>query len=295
MPLYEIINRTAVPAPWAEGEKIPWNEPGFSARMLKEHLSQAHDMASRRSPKIEAHVTWIHQFVLGERPARVLDLGCGPGLYTHRLAQLGHTCIGIDFSPASIAYAAANAADQAGGVRLPCVYRQEDIRRAEYGDGFDLVMLIFGEFNTFCLADAALILRKARAALAPGSCLLLEVHTEELVEQVGRQGSSWYSSRSGLFSDRPHLVLNEYFWDAEAKTATTRYYIIEASGPSVTRFAETLQAYRLEEYTRLLAEVGFPQVQVFPSLTGQEDPSQAGLMAIIASDGCRQSSLRKSE
>ena len=44
-----------------------------------------------------------------ERGARVLDLGCGPGLYTTRLAKLGHTCVGIDFSPASIAYAKAEA------------------------------------------------------------------------------------------------------------------------------------------------------------------------------------------
>lgn len=31
-------------------------------------------------------------------PTRILDLGCGPGLYTSRLARLGHCCVGIDFS-----------------------------------------------------------------------------------------------------------------------------------------------------------------------------------------------------
>lgn len=35
----------------------------------------------------------------------MLDLGCGPGLYSHRLATLGHRVHGIDFGPASIAYA----------------------------------------------------------------------------------------------------------------------------------------------------------------------------------------------
>jgi predicted TPR repeat methyltransferase len=43
--------------------------------------------------------------VLQSEPQRILDLGCGPGLYTQRLASLGHTCVGIDISPASIAYA----------------------------------------------------------------------------------------------------------------------------------------------------------------------------------------------
>ncbi len=32
---------------WNEGYKIPWNDPAFSERMLQEHLSQDHELASR--------------------------------------------------------------------------------------------------------------------------------------------------------------------------------------------------------------------------------------------------------
>ena len=28
-----------LPEPWDEGDNIPWNEPGFSRRMLREHLT----------------------------------------------------------------------------------------------------------------------------------------------------------------------------------------------------------------------------------------------------------------
>ncbi len=105
MELIELIRRPRTPEPWAEGEKIPWSDPGFSQRMLNEHLSQAHDAASRRFEIIDQQVEWIHHQVLKGKPGRVLDLGCGPGLYTSRLAKLGHACTGIDFSPASIAYA----------------------------------------------------------------------------------------------------------------------------------------------------------------------------------------------
>ena len=48
MNLKDIVHRNQNPDPWAEGDNIPWNDPGFSARMLAEHLSQAHDAASRR-------------------------------------------------------------------------------------------------------------------------------------------------------------------------------------------------------------------------------------------------------
>ena len=103
MNLLDMINRSSVPVPWAEGDNIPWHDPGFSRRMLKEHLSQDHDAASRRFEKIDRHVNWIHHKVLSGRPTKILDLGCGPGLYASRLAKMGHECIGIDYSPASIA------------------------------------------------------------------------------------------------------------------------------------------------------------------------------------------------
>jgi len=51
--------RNLDPAPWSEGDNIPWNEPGFSQRMLKEHLSQAHDLANHRFETIDRHVAWI--------------------------------------------------------------------------------------------------------------------------------------------------------------------------------------------------------------------------------------------
>ncbi|HEY5640757.1 MAG TPA: SAM-dependent methyltransferase, partial [Dehalococcoidia bacterium] len=89
MKLEDVIRRTVPPAPWAEGDTVPWHEPGFSRRMLKEHFSQEHDAASRRTETIDAHVAWIHDELLAARPSRVLDLGCGPGLYMERLARLG--------------------------------------------------------------------------------------------------------------------------------------------------------------------------------------------------------------
>lgn len=81
--------------------KIPWDDADFS-QMLREHLSQKHDMASRRIEWIDKQVAWIHEHLLGGRPSSTLNLGCGPGFYSHRLAARGHRCHGIDFGPASI-------------------------------------------------------------------------------------------------------------------------------------------------------------------------------------------------
>jgi len=278
MKLTDVIARRPVPEPWAEGEKIPWNEPEFSQRMLKEHLSQDHDLASRRRSTIDRHVDWIHRHVLGSQPTCVLDLGCGPGLYTSRLARLGHECVGIDFSPASIAYAQ----DQARAGQLRCTYHQQDVRQADYGDGYGLAMFIYGEFNVFTPADARQILRKACQALEPGGQLLLEASTFAAVRATGERAPSWFSAASGLFSASPHVCLTEKFWDAGRAVATERYYIVDGATAHVKAYAASSQAYTAKQYCSLLEECQFREVRQYPSLLGEVDESQYGFIVIVA-------------
>jgi len=278
----DLVGRNAVPAPWAEGDNIPWSEPGFSERMLTEHLSQAHDLASRRFDAIDTHIEWIHQKLLEGKQSKILDLGCGPGFYTGRLAKLGHECVGIDYSPASIEYAA----EQASKEKLSCKYLHEDIRKADFGTGFGLAMLIFGELNVFRPVDAKAILKKANRALNKNGILLLEPHSFGAVKNIGQQSSSWYSAKSGLFSDKPHICLEESFWDGQSSTTTKRYFIIDASTGEVARYATTYQAYTDRQYRSLLRECGFEAIGFFPSLGKAKDKYQDDLIAIVANKIC---------
>ena len=276
--LIDVVCREKVPEPWAEGETIPWNDPDFSRRMLKEHLPQKHDAAIRRTPIIKKHVDWIHNFVLEGMPSRILDLGCGPGLYSARLAMLGHTCRGIDFSPASVEYAVEHAPEN-------CSYTLGDIRATDFGDSNDLVMLIFGEFNVFRPDDARLILDKALAALKPDGKLLLEVSTFDAVYERGNQPATWYSAENELFADEPHLCLMESFWDDEQSVSIERYYIQDVASGNVTRHSASQQAYKENELCKVILDIGFAKVEIYPSLIGKEHPSQREMFVIVASKG----------
>ncbi len=265
MTLEELIALLPVPRPWSEGDNIPWNEPAFSARMLREHLSQNHDAASRRSETIDRHVSWIHQTVLSGRPTRLLDLGCGPGLYLSRMAGLSHECVGVDFAPAAIEYARHEAAVE----KLPCEYIYGDLRITDFGYGFGLVMQIFGEINVFHPEQAHAILVRARQALLPSGILLLEAHTFDAIKRRGADTPFWESQPCGLFSDRPHLYLEKSYWHEENKASTTRYIAIDAATASVELWASSLQAYTEADYSALLSECGFTDIQFAPSLTGE--------------------------
>ena len=272
--LSDIVNRQAVAEPWVEGEKIPWHNPEFSERMLAEHLTQQHDAASRRSDKIDRHVAWIHRELLKDAPTRILDLGCGPGLYTSRLARLGHECVGIDISPASVAYASAQANEHS----LRCSYVLDDMRTADYGRGYGLVMLIFGEFNVFRPSDAKAILQKAHAALSSGGALLLEPHTFSAVREMGERDAHWYSADSGVFSDSPYLCLRESFWHPDHAATTERNYVVDARSGGVTRYASSMQAYTDAEYRALLSGCGFGDIRFHPSMGGEASEQERGLV-----------------
>jgi len=247
--------------PWEEGENIPWDDPAFSERMLAEHLTDRHDLASRRSAVIERQVAWIQRQVPGD--ATVLELACGPGLYLNRLARQGMNGVGIDFSPASIRHARHIAGSEDLGVR----YVQGDIRSTDFGGGFDLVLLLYGQVNVFRRAEAEDIVRRAAMALVPGGRLIVEIQTHDSVQAGGRLGSTWSSHESGLFSDRPHLLLSESDWNEEAATMTERFHVIDAASARVTTHAMSTVAYREEELRATFERMGVPIVATSPSLS----------------------------
>jgi SAM-dependent methyltransferase len=280
----QLPSRTIPPLPWAEADNIPWNDPAFSERMLREHLSQAHDAASRRLFIIQKHIDWMSaqaEQALGRPgPYRILDLGCGPGLYTSEFARRGHICEGIDFSPAAIRYAR-QTAEQA---RLSCIYQLADLRQAVFGGPFDLITFIYGEFNVFPRTEALHLLQKAQAALCPDGLLIVEPHTYRFLFRRAREAPIWYTAPDGLFSPAPHLVLEENFWDADRHAGTSRYYVVDAGTAQVSTLSASYQAYHREEYRALFAEAGFGKVKFYGGLTGQMGEGGKGLMAIIATN-----------
>lgn len=277
--IMDIVDRISVPDPWSEGDNIPWDDPGFSERMLAEHLSQEHDLASRKSGTIDGHVDWIFTKVLDSRPARVLDLGCGPGFYTARLARTGCECVGIDFSPASIRYAREIADAEPN---LSCTYHHADVRDGNFGERFDLVMMVYGQINVFPRNLALEILNNANAALKPGGALILEIQSREQLRQAGEGAASWYTARSGLFSERPHLVLQENFWHGEAGASTIRFSIIDAQTGQVSSYALSNEAYTEQELAELLRSAGFNTLEKYPSLSGETIAGDSDLPVVVA-------------
>ncbi len=81
---------------------------------------------------------------------------------------------------------------------------------------------------------------------------------------MGHEPRTWRPLESGLFSERPHLYLEESHWNSDSRAATIRYDVIDAATAEVTPYAQSVQAYNDDEYCALLARHGFEEIEIYP-------------------------------
>jgi SAM-dependent methyltransferase len=235
--------------------------------MLAEHLDQGHGAASRQRPEILRQVDWLwHQ--LGLQPgARLLDITCGPGLYSVEFARRGVDVTGIDFGPASIAYARELA--DAQGVAGRCRFIQADVRAElpRHADqGYDAATFIYGQLAVFTRAEAAALLAGAAQALRPGGRLALELLAFERIDKT--HSTWWFSDQRGLWGDKPFLNLGERFWDADQRASIDRFWVLDLHSGALQEIGLSDNGYESEEMLALLRANGFREAAAFPAWGG---------------------------
>jgi SAM-dependent methyltransferase len=191
--------------------------------MLAEHLDDRHDLASRRGATIDAHVRWLEQICRAEA-GRVLDLGCGPGLYLARFASRGWSCVGVDIAPAAIEFAKEHAV-QTGA---DCEYVLGDFRDAPVRGSFDLVVCLFGELSTVPRDDLQLVLERVGHLLTSRGRAVIELSTRTGVRRKGEGPVSWFTATGGLFASSEHVVLRESGWFEEQEASVERWWVIDS-------------------------------------------------------------------
>ncbi len=284
--LARLAARPRPPRPWRDGRQIPWNDPAFSRRILPVHLDPATHMASRAPDVVGEHVAWLLELLSAEpapadRPLHVLDLGCGPGLYAVPLARAGLRVTGLDFSPAAVAHARELAAATGTADRLE--FFEADL--ADLADlaatpldrpdpldrlaPVDAVTFWFGEFASFPPAEAAAMLRTLAPLVEPDGLLVLEYQPWDLFPR--EDGSSWEVCDQSVFRDQPHLWLQEWAWDQDARAEITVHWILDPATGELERHAQCHQAYTDDDLAQLLADAGFDRARFFPPITGVDD------------------------
>jgi trans-aconitate methyltransferase len=112
--------------------------------------------------------------ILDPKPGeRILDIGCGPGHLTHKIAEVGAHVIGLDASPEMVALARQNYP------RLQFVL--QDAAKMRFDSEFDAV---FSNAALHWMMDASEVARGIGRALRPGGRLVAELGGKGNVAQI---------------------------------------------------------------------------------------------------------------
>jgi SAM-dependent methyltransferase len=259
--LWRIFRRADPPVPWEVNDgNLPWNDPAFSERMLREHLDQSHNAASRKHSEREKALDWLWQNLDLQAGAHVLDFTCGPGLYAVDLALRGCQVTGIDFSPASIAFARKLA--QENDVLDKCEFLKEDVREAVLpANAYDAALFLYGQMAVFRREEALALLTKIAASLKPGARLAVELLNQDRVDKEA--STWWFTDDKGLWGDSPFLHLGERFWLAEEQISVERFYVIDLNTQQMLEVNLSDQTYAVPEMVDFLKLAGFSRVDVY--------------------------------
>lgn len=204
---------TGRPSLFAPGEPHFWDDPHIARQMLAAHLNPETDAASHRPEVIEGTVDWL-MALLDLRPGvALLDLGCGPGLYTRRLAARGLHVTGVDFSQHSIAFARQH--DPASE------YRCQNYLTLDAQEAYDVVTLIYGDFCVLPDVDRDRLLGIIHSALRPGGHFVFDVMSLRFFERH-RLAEGWsVDPAGGFWKPGPYLLLTQGFAYPEQTPCST--------------------------------------------------------------------------
>jgi len=144
----------------------------YVGKLSGERLRRCYDVAS---PRVKQYLEAEVRFVLShlDRDDCVLELGCGYGRVTFRLAEVARRVVGIDTSPESLTMAR-----QIAGSGSRCEFLEMDAAELTFdGSEFDTVVCVQNGICAFGI-DQELLLQQALRVTRPGGRVLFSTYSK---------------------------------------------------------------------------------------------------------------------
>ncbi len=253
-----------------------WTDEHTSKQMLSFHLNEAIDVSSRNAEFINRSVEWIaSEFKIG-KGTKIADFGCGPGLYSARLARRGANVTGVDFSKRSIEYAKKVAVRE----QLKINYENQDYLEFETEDRFDIVLMIMCDFCALSPIQRKGILLKFHKILKPGGSVILDVYSLSAFEQKEEVATYEKNQLNGFWSPNKYYGFLNTFKYGKEKVSLDKYTIIELD--RTRKVYNWLQYFATEDLEREFIDSGFSVKGFYSDVAGTPYDRKASEFAIVA-------------
>lgn len=118
--------------------------------------------------------------LLGEKPARVLEVGCGTGRFTFAMASAGHTVTGVDYSAAMLDTCRKRQTEEPGGERVTLL--EGSIFELPFEDAsFDAVLCVHVLMHLPEREDA---LRELLRVVKPGGRVIFDIRNSASLNRL---------------------------------------------------------------------------------------------------------------
>ena len=253
-----------------------WTNEHTSKQMLEYHLNESIDASSRNKSFIERSVEWIVSHFGVDNKTEIADFGCGPGLYTTRLAEQGAIVTGIDFSENSLKYAK-QVADKKG---LKINYVHANYLDFETPDSFDLITMIMCDFCALSPEQRNNMLSKFNSLLKPDGSVLLDVYSLNSFNQKEESATYELNQLNRFWSpDDYYCFVNTFKYDKE-KVILDKYTIIEESRKRIVY--NWLQYFSRDSLRKEFEENGFKVDELYSDVAGKTFTPESKEIAIVA-------------
>ena len=253
-----------------------WTNEHTSKQMLEYHLNESIDASSRNKSFIERSVEWIVSHFEVDKNTEIADFGCGPGLYTTRLAERGAIVTGIDFSENSLKYAKQVAAKK----DLKINYVLTNYLDFETTNSFDLITMIMCDFCVLSPEQRKKLLSKFNSLLKPDGSVLLDVYSLNSFNQKEESATYELNQLNGFWSPDDYYCFINTFKYYKEKVILDKYTIIEESRKRVVY--NWLQCYSKDSLKNEFEENGFKAEELYSDVAGKAFTSESTEIAIVA-------------
>ncbi|WP_318615108.1 class I SAM-dependent methyltransferase [Sporosarcina sp. YIM B06819] len=204
----------------------------------------------------DAYVELLDEAAGGIAGKRLLDIGCGTGLLSVKLAKQGAQVTGIDLSADMLAIAE----KRARALSLPVQFIEQPMQQLTGFSGYDIAVIAIDSLNYLAdKEDVQSTFRHIYASLAVGGALVFDVHSTYKTDVIFMEGPFTFDDGRIAYiweteeGEQPHSV------DSELA------FFIQQDNGLYSRFDEvhSQRTFEVHDYVEMLTEAGFSMERIF--------------------------------
>jgi SAM-dependent methyltransferase len=218
--------------------------------------------------RTEAEVSALVSLLQLDSPRKILDLACGFGRHTNRLAGMGHAMTGVDLTPGFLDIARLDAVQK----HVVVDYQQADMRKITFEHEFDCVLLLFTAFGYFSDEANLQVLINARNALVPGGRLVFDVSNRD--NFLKTMHPFFVMEKEG------NLMIDRMSFDALEGRSIDKRIVIRDGVRKDKPFS--IRLYNPNEIHALLTQAGLVLEHLYADWAGSELTIESRRMVVIA-------------